>query len=151
MPGYPVFAQGDTALMLRDVPFPYRVAYGAMEYCFDAYADWSSRHDVPIKVIAIPMRYQAVEQDRAATFDLGYLDGAMFDIDQPTRFLAETSERFGFPFIDLREAFVPHGDDTWRLYIPNGDIHWNERGNAVVADFLVEPMANWIRSAMESE
>jgi len=115
-----------------------QVAYDVAGMALAAYGRWSRESGTPIVVATIPLRYQAVEEDRRATFDEGPIKAEMYDLTQPNRFVEKTAKDAGLEFFDYAPALAALGPDAWKAFMPLGDIHWTPTGHATAAE-AIEP------------
>ena len=129
LPGEPVFAHGDTAAFLKELPKPYDVAYNVAGRSIDGMLTWARGREIPFGLILIPQRFQVVEQDFAATFEKSDLDPSAFLLTKPNLFLSEIAKDHGCPVLDLSVAFPIQDSETYKFFLPAGDIHWNAAGH----------------------
>ena len=67
-----------------------------------------------------------------------------FDLEFPQRRLHEFGAREGIEMVDVLHEMRERTERSERLYLPE-DTHWNEAGNRVGAEALVDPISKRIR------
>jgi len=127
---------GQLGLFLKDPPPEIVWCFDALDRCLSEIGNWSAREEIPVVVTLIPIRYQVIPQDYAATFAYPYLRRDAFDLELPNRRVAEMCERAGLPLLDFTPHFAALGDDAGSHFLPNNDLHWNGAGYEFAAEFL---------------
>ena len=98
-------------------------------------------------VVVFPQRFQtAAAEWRATSFEYG-LDPAAFDLELPNRRLAAACAAAGLECVDLLPAFRAEPAAT---YLPQGDMHWNARGQALAARTLLPRVRARLAAAASS-
>jgi hypothetical protein len=122
------------------------LSYDLTELALEGVAAWCARHDVGLRVVAIPdvLAVDSSLLERAlAGGDFTELEGfdpAALDLDRPGRSLAGWCAKLGAPFLDLRPALVERTRElkasdpmSEGLYL-FGDSHWNAAGHRLAAE-----------------
>lgn len=96
---------------------------------------------VEFTVVLLPTRFQVDRRDWQLLKQRLALDGQRFDLRAPNRRVLALCAREGLRCLDPSDAMQAHIRATGeRLYRPRGDMHFNEAGNAFVAEWLA---AQW--------
>lgn len=96
---------------------------------------------VEFTVVLLPARFQVDRRDWQLLKQQLALDGQRFDLRAPNRRLLAFCAREGLRCLDPTDAMQARIRDSGeRLYRPLGDMHFNEAGNAFVAEWLA---AQW--------
>ncbi len=121
------------------------LSFDVAKMALDAYGEWSEKTGIPLMVATIPVRYQVVPQDYAATFVDGPLRGDLYDMRSPNRFVEAECKSQGLLWFDYTPAFESEGDEAYRLFMPLGDIHWTAEGHRAAAEAIEPVLADLIQ------
>ena len=105
--------------------------------------------DAPLLVVAFPQWFQVDPRAWQAAIDLYFIDPGAFDLKAPNRRLREFCAARGIDWLDLRTPFRIRSRQE-RLYMPLGDMHFNQAGHALVAKSVAERILEIIPTADES-
>ncbi len=100
-------------------------------------------------VFLIPDAIQVDEALFKAVVESDGLVASDYDLDLPQRRLREFGAREGIEMVDALGACRERAARGEALYAPS-DTHWNEAGNRLAAESLVEPIAAKIRARVRS-
>jgi hypothetical protein len=88
-------------------------------------------------VVLFPVRIQVAEKDWDLLVRFYALDRQQFDLQKPNQHVLALCERHGIECLDslppLRQWYEARGEPVYRT---RGDMHFNERGQHVVAEYL---------------
>lgn len=135
-------------VFLRDPPPEIDAAY---ERLFRVLADFETAcaaHAVPCAVLVFPQRFQIDPADWQLAVDHYQLRADAFDLRAPNRRIAAFCSGRALACIDPTESM-----QAWRashdeaLYLPRGDMHWNEAGHRVWFEAAQAALATSISDA----
>jgi hypothetical protein len=86
-------------------------------------------------VAIIPQRFQVGRHDWDAAIAAYHLRPERFDLNLPVKRMTDFFDRQRVAYWDLRGAFAG-ATDAERYFCPLGDMHWNARGHALVANWM---------------
>lgn len=121
----------------RDPARYVRAGYGGMEAVLAAMADAAHRVGASLVVALAPARIQIDPAFRDLVLATFGEDREDYDFDRPQAEIETYLRAMDIPFIDLRDALSDAPAEFYRA----GDIHWNEAGNAIVAEAIAAFLA----------
>jgi lysophospholipase L1-like esterase len=95
-------------------------------------------------VLLVPDEFQVSAALFKAIIEAKGLQASSYDLDLPQRRLRDFCEREGIDVVDVLPVFRERTERGEVLYVPE-DTHWNEAGNRLAAEELLEPVAARIR------
>lgn len=94
-------------------------------------------HGATFLLVLFPVRIQVAEADWRLLVRGYALDPSQFDLQKPNQHILALCERWGIECLDslpaLRQWYERHGEPVYRA---RGDMHFNERGQRVVAESI---------------
>lgn len=108
----------------------------------DSIGRFAASQSVPVVFVLIPSAIDVVD-----SYEGGRLDSLRFPAYRRAGVTARLAERLtadGHKVVDL---FAPFRASKERLYLGEGDNHWNARGQALAASILADSVAPWLTSA----
>lgn len=117
----------------------FRRLFGQASTTLKQLADEIERSGAKMLVLVIPDSFQVEEDLFTAILTETESRRADYDLDRPQRALAEFFEANSIEYLDLLEPFRDEAQSR-RLY-KFRDSHWNQEGNRVASDLLIERLA----------
>jgi hypothetical protein len=112
-------------------------AYKDMDETLTGMGQAVRTNDTAFLVLLFPVRIQVAEKDWDLLARFYALDRGQFDLQKPNRRVLAVCEQHSIECLDctpaLQEWYGTHGEPAYRA---RGDMHFNERGQQVVAEYL---------------
>ena len=132
-------------VFLKEGPSEAGAAYDALFSVLDSFAKVAAMHNIRFMVVIFPQRYQVRPDDWSETKRVYRLKDDCFDLDRPNRLIMEHCAQEGIHCIDPTKHFEL-ASTRESLYLPRGDMHWNAKGHAVLAEFLAPQVERVMQS-----
>jgi hypothetical protein len=125
-------------LFLKNQPSVIDTAYNHFFSALTFQNNLCKRLNIPYFTILYGQRFQVQPKDWQATLIQYQLNENCFDLKLPNRKMKQQFEKNNITFFDPTDTFIQkHKLNKKNLYLPMGDMHWNEEGNRVMADYLL--------------
>lgn len=135
-------------VFLREPPAEIDAAYERLFHVLADFETTCGTHAVPCAVLVFPQRFQIDPDDWRLAVDHYQLRADAFDLRLPNRRIAAFCAGRALVCIDPTESMQAwhalHGDP---LYLPRGDMHWNETGHRVWFEGAQAALATSIEAA----
>jgi len=133
---------------LRDPPPEIQQAYQKFFTTLQGLAQLADRKGFTLILLLFPQRFQVQQEDWAATAGQYGLKQNCFDLQRPTRLIADYCRASNIYCIDtspaLQAAYARSGQS---LYLPRGDMHWNAQGHQVVSKAIRDQVYEIVRQS----
>lgn len=131
------------SIFLTDQPSNIKTTYRYFEETLLNIDSTCKKNKTELIVCLFPQRYQINEKDWQKTIKHYDLIEDAFDLDKPNNILQEIGFKNSLNIIDLTPYLKSEFEAKQeQLYMPYGDMHWNEKGNEIVAKYLYEHLSN---------
>ncbi len=107
----------------------------------------ASHSSYQLLVVIFPQRFQISAQEWHNTVHGYGLDSASFDLEAPNRRVMASCNKFEIDCLDLLESLRQANFEN--LFFPLGDMHFNARGQSVVANILKDYIINKKRNGLK--
>jgi hypothetical protein len=115
---------------IRNTPEIIKKAYARHLEVLEMYANFCRNNNIKFAVLLFPQRFQIQPADWHATVRHYRLREESFDLDLPNRIIKTFCNQKGILIIDPTEYMrALHAKSHVEMYLPNGDMHWNEDGH----------------------
>ncbi len=132
-------------LFLKDPPVEVTGAYEALLGVLKTLHENLKQQGVPIWFIIFPQRFQIHDEDWAAAVTEYMLKPECFDLSLPNRRIKEFCSKNNMTCLDptesMRKTAQSNGE---KLYIANGDMHWNPAGNRALTQAIYESIKKFV-------
>jgi len=125
-------------LFLKNQPAVLDTAYHYFYESLKFQNNYCQKVNVPFITVLFGQRFQVQPEDLEATlFEYG-LNSNCFDFMLPNHEMKNYFEANGISFYDPTALFIETYKSTHEnLYLPAGDMHWNNEGHRLMADYLL--------------
>ncbi len=115
---------------LKDPPHEVNQAYDNFFVVLEAFKILCDRHKVRFIVALFPQRFQIQERDWKETSKGYQLKENCFDLNEPNRRIAEFCRNKNILCLDPSDEMKQYHQKCRKsLYLPLGDMHWNQLGH----------------------
>lgn len=115
---------------LKNQPESISTAFERLEEILSAYKELAEIRGFDFHIGLFPQRFQVNDLDQRETIKDYHLNADAFDWQAPNRIIGKYCAALDLHCIDPLEEFRKQSDI---LYLPNGDMHWNAKGQKVMA------------------
>lgn len=122
-------------IYLKNQPESISTAYERLEEVLRAYKELAQTKEFDFHIGLFPQRFQVNDLDQLETIKDYHLKADAFDWEAPNRIIEQYCAALDLHFIDPLDDFRKQSDV---LYLPNGDMHWNAKGQALMAKAFLE-------------
>lgn len=129
-------------MFLKAPPDEIRDARASLCRIISAFKVVCDFHGVSLVVALFPQRFQVQDGDWAETVRTYGLKRKAFDLLAPNKAIRDCCASRSIPLLDPTEAMSLFQRKAGKsLYLPCGDMHWNERGHETFAESAVKVLA----------
>lgn len=130
---------------LRKPPPAVAQAYELFWQVLTAYKDYCRVRRVAFAVLIFPQRFQVQPGDWRQTVLRYHLRRSCYDLMRPNRLISEFCRKQGIACFDTTEGMRSvHRSQGIKLYLPQGDMHWNAAGHQAAHEAVVKSLLGWL-------
>lgn len=124
-------------IYLKNYPESIEKTFNYFEQVLTIYANISKNNNIDLKIVLFPQRYQVNKYDLEKTIAHYKLCKSKFDWRKANNRIINFGYQNQIQIFDLTDYLESHFENNRTpLYLPMGDMHWNEEGHKVVGEYL---------------